>query len=1105
MTEEAFEIPSPLRGKAIVRTRCAPSAVPTLDVEGAATWQADRIARLTAVRDHYAAVDVSPLGPEWRPVTLEDFTSFDSLSPGDAAVAEATVDHHTLDRGSLIDAWVHLRGVPFAVEAFSRLCEICWTGVGATIRLQPSWVGAEPRASWEMALRLLDLVRSAPENTYREAVAVAARLREGDTTGVRSAIAAFLIHERPDWCDAEIARHAATRTLGRGIAARLLLSTVTTPQQVHSLGQLVDTWEWRTDLRAEATLITVGGSAAAAFLTHRTEVKRGDNRRKMNLLAQLPGDEAALILLDDVRQGRPDAQKALLAAGARFPQRTLRVVASAASDVQADLALRLLVRAHQETAQALASELEPNAGDRIQAVLAVPDVAGPPRATADRIPDVLATAPWLTPRTPAKPKIIKGLTPPPPRFSWLPGERESWLASMPPSWPAEYAAYEERDWQAIADGIRERKPVAFDPVGFVLLAPEDIVRPLLARGWQPVLGQLWAQRPYLARFEHDALPLLDQFAKERRVHLLAPATSPAITELMYAALRVGQTRGTAEQWFGRHGDEAVRCVVPDALGKTGRIRQKAAAILQTIADRGWSKPEDVARAAYGPQAADEVAALLRDRPGPVPKAMPTLPPWADPELGAEGLPPVLLEDGSAALPPAAVRILVQMLSISKPGAPYPPLAAVRAACDRTSLAAFARALFEAWRLVAFPADAGWVLTAQGILGDDTTVELLTPLIRVWPGEAAHARAVAGLDVLAAIGSDTALRRLHGLSLKGKFKALKDRAGERIRAVAEARGLDSGQLADRLIPDLGVSPHGVMTLDYGSRQFRITFSEVLGISVGDTSNRILKALPKPAAADDPELAPTAFARFSALKKELRTLAPEQLWRLELAMCRQRSWTPAEFSELLVAHPLMRHVTRGLVWAAHERDVLAGTFRVAEDLTYADIEDDAYVVPDGTHISVAHPAAIGPVVAKWTSVFDDYEILQPFSQLGRPIFELTDAEREAPVLDRFSGTHASISQLQMLEKHGWRRGAAFIDGGTIPHYSRALPDGNHLVLPLEPGIYAGNPHDSGPQALSRVWISPNENHYQVPPHDAVPFSRLDPVTASEIIRELTEATA
>lgn len=57
----------------------------------------------------------------------------------------------------------------------------------------------------------------------------------------------------------------------------------------------------------------------------------------------------------------------------------------------------------------------------------------------------------------------------------------------------------------------------------------------------------------------------------------------------------------------------------------------------------------------------------------------------------------------------------------------------------------------------------WAFTSLGILGNDDTARKLTPLIRAWPGESQHKRAVSGLDVLADIGSDVALMLLNGIA------------------------------------------------------------------------------------------------------------------------------------------------------------------------------------------------------------------------------------------------------------------------------------------------------------------------------------------------------
>jgi hypothetical protein len=1102
--EDVFAMPPQFRGKAVVRDRCSRSDVAPILPERVADWRAERAARLVGVRNLYDSVDCRQLGHGWQTVAPEEFERFDRWEPRDAAVAEATVTALGIDRNAVIDSWVHLRGVPFAVEAFARYCEIRWTVSRNGIVLQPGTVFSGPPGSWDMALRLLDLARSAPEDEYREALSVADRIRVSDPEGIRGAVAALLFPERPDWCDEAIAGHAARGGLPHGVVARMLFASVTTAEQVRAISRLTAWWVWTDDVRAEATLFAVGGGAAAGFLAHRG--RAAEDRRYMSLLARMPGDEAVSILIEDVRQGRSGAQKAVLAAGQRFPRRTLRLLAEAAPDTRVAAVLRLQVQADPDLAAAEAPKFSEQARVCVEALL-VPNVqTGPPIADPARLPSALVNPPWLITPTRTKPKVIKGLIPPEPTIAWLPGEREQWAADLP-HWQRVYGEYTEQRLREAAAEVAAGGALPLDLGPFLAWAPAEVVLPLLAT-WQPTPRWLgFRAQAFLARFDLAVVPSIlrwdqDARCKQERARVLLPVLTPDVAEFMARLSQQQSSRGNAEDWFRRHGDAAVRALVPGALARTGRARDEAGAALRLLADNGWSDPVAVTRQAHSPEAGEQVEALLKDRAGPAPKTMPALPPWAEPDA----LPPVLLADRHAALPSSALRVLVQMLSISKPGAPYPDLPAICGFCDSASLAEFAWALFEGWRLAAYPAGQSWVLTAQGLLGDDTTAERLVPLIRAWPGEGGHARAVAALDALAAIGSDGALAALHRLSLKGKFKALKTRAGERIAAVAAARGLDAEQLADRLVPDLGLDSNGTSTLDYGRRRFTVRFDEILRPSVYDASGNLVKALPKPGAQDDPVLAPDAYQRFGAMKKQLRTLAGDQLWRLEQAMCTRRRWSRAEFGDLLVAHPLMRHAARGLVWGVYEDSGLQAAFRIAEDLTYADPDDNRFAIPDGVLVGLVHSVELGEsALSKWREVFGDYEILQPFAQLDRATFELTAVEAEDVTLKRFDGAIAPVERLAALERQGWRRGGAFIDGGTIPHCFRPLPDGSWLILPVSPGIYAADLLESGPQSLGPAWISASEHDYhQPPPHIATPASRIDPVTMSEIIRELTEAT-
>ncbi|MYW07388.1 DUF4132 domain-containing protein, partial [Streptomyces sp. SID2563] len=502
---------------------------------------------------------------------------------------------------------------------------------------------------------------------------------------------------------------------------------------------------------------------------------------------------------------------------------------------------------------------------------------------------------------------------------------------------------------------------------------------------------------------------------------------------------------------------------------------------------------------YGEKAAAALAGLLAADPleRALPTVMPELPQWADPVL----LPQIEVASGGA-LPADAVRHLLTMLALSAPGEPYPGLADAIRAVDAASAAEFAWALFEQWRAALLPAEGAWALHALGVLGDDGTVHRLTPVIRAWPGENAHHRAVEGLDVLAAIGSDAALLQLHTLAQRVRFKALKARATEKIAEVAAGLGLTGEQLSDRLVPDLGLDADGSTVVDYGSRTFTVGFDEQLRPCVRDGDGKLRKDLPKPGARDDAELAPAERKRFSALKKEVRAIGSDQVRRLEAAMVTDRSWTAREFTELFVGHPLVWHLVRRLVWLS-EADGVTTAFRVADDRSFAGIGGEVFALPEEATVRLPHPLRLGEAVAAWSEVFAEYAIVQPFPQLGRRVFALTEEEAAGHRLGRFEGIKVPTGKVLGLERYGWRRGNPE-DNGVERWISKRLGDDCHLVIALDGGIAVGAVDIYPEQTLETVWLDVEPSDYwHGRPHD-LRFDRLDPVTASELLADLTALT-
>ncbi|MEU8344414.1 DUF4132 domain-containing protein [Spirillospora sp. NPDC048832] len=524
----------------------------------------------------------------------------------------------------------------------------------------------------------------------------------------------------------------------------------------------------------------------------------------------------------------------------------------------------------------------------------------------------------------------------------------------------------------------------------------------------------------------------------------------------------------------RYPDLALKALEPLAGGGTTR-GLRAAGLLRAVPRPGPAEPSV-------PDAAELPGVLAGKPPARGAKTA-----WADPAH----LPRILTRDRDRALPADATRRLLHLLARKAPEA-----AAVRDFCDRHSLAEFSWAVFELWYALGTPGRHNWALAQLGLIGDDTTVRRLSPLIKRWPGEGLTARAGAALDVLAGIGSDVALTHLFELTRTGRYKGLKNRAARKIDEIAAARGITPDDLADRAVPDFGLDDRGTLVLDYGPRTFTVTFDEQLVPLVTAPDGKTRKSAPKPAATDDPALAASAHALFTGLKKDLRTLAAQEIKRFEHAMTTRRGWTPGDFHALFVRHPLLGHIVRRLVWITD-----GGTaFRVAEDRTYADVHDDAFTPAPDDRIGIAHPVLLDDL-ADWAELFADYEILQPFEQLGRPVHRLTAGERAAHRLDRVEGLVLPYGKAKGHSQGRWESVDADGEfaGGWL---ARRDPAGLYVVAGLSPGLYAYMYGEGDDQKITGLWAA------QVPgrePEDTVPLGQVDPVTMSEAINDLLRSAS
>ncbi|WP_344610172.1 DUF4132 domain-containing protein [Dactylosporangium salmoneum] len=996
---------------------------------------------------------------------------------GPVFAAEAMVHSTGLDSG---DHWHNARQIP------PRLIRNPEHGTGWSYF--PHFAGQAGQVRAHLAV--------APDEVYAQAVDALSALRGAVKW---RAAAAFMLPTQAAWVD-EACAEAATR--GDAYAAELMWRSAGTAAQLALVQPLLRAGIYWAGREASGIPTAVDGLGAAVLpaLLHSLDHDHSDVEARQRLLATiavLPSDEAFAALVE--RLDRRHVPLATLDAVRRFPRRALRVLAAAdpANKPAADL-LRMHVHTARDVVDEELPSLAPDARARVEAVIA--EGAGAPEAPASALPEVLVSPPWTTRGPKAKPLVVAGLAfDGEPELRWLDGEREAW--AVPPVLREPWWRLEVGIEEAVAQ-FRAGTLAGQHQVTLMLTAPDDVVADLLP-GWRP--ARVWdAARwlpPLIARHGLAALGAAVHVAEKvpaANTGMLLPLASPAVAaHFATTAVRLKALRAGTLAWVERHPGYAARALAPAALGKPGPARRGAEDVLRLAAARHRDALLEAAEDSHGPQAREALTALLGADPlRLLPAKIPDLAAWAEPAL----MPRILLADGSGALGPDATRHVCTMLAISKPDEVYPGVAIVREACDPRSLAEFAWAMFTTWQSVGAPPKEAWPLHALRWFGDDDTVRRLAPIIRAWPGEGGHAKAVTGLDILAEIGTDIALMHLHGIAQRVKFKALKERAAEKIDEVAAGLGLSAEQLADRLVPDFGLDARGTLTLDYGPRQFVVGFDEQLRPYVTDPSGARRKDLPKPGARDDQRLAPEAYKAFAALKKDVRTVAADQIRRLETAMLTERTWPAADLRAYLVEHPLVGHITRRLVWSA---DGL--TFRVAEDLTLADAEDEAVTLPPDATVRLVHPVRLtAGELAAWSGVFADYEILQPFPQLGRAVHALTPDELGETTLERFGGHDHPTTTLLGLERRGWHRGEP-MDAGVQNWLWKPTLDGGAIVADLDPGIPIGALDISPTQRIRAIWLNTAPGGSWRPRQLTRTFATLDPLDASEMLRDLTDALA
>ncbi len=384
----------------------------------------------------------------------------------------------------------------------------------------------------------------------------------------------------------------------------------------------------------------------------------------------------------------------------------------------------------------------------------------------------------------------------------------------------------------------------------------------------------------------------------------------------------------------------------------------------------------------------------------------------------------------------AARVLLHLAATAE-ATPPPMVDQLLAHVPAENRARLALALVEHWIAADGDPKRRWALKLVPGNADDRVVDLFMKAINDWNRPRLQ-RAAAATEQLGEVDTLYALLRVQEISESRKLKDLVVRAARAaLRAAAARRKMSVAELFDEVTPDFGLGAG--LNLSVGPQAYRIELQGDLSLRVIDDKGKARKSIP---AVKDESLKAeweAASAQLKTLNTSLKTVIKQQGPRMQAALVTGKRWPRARWQRLFVEHPLLRIVGRSLIWRIEDAPQLAHTsFRLAEDFSLVDVEDDPVTLPDDCSISLWHPATAADGEREaWQTNLADYELDALVDQLGACAELPGEAQfKDGTLLPPAPITVAQEQLSSLFKKHGYRPGPVG-DGPSINEHIWRLP--------------------------------------------------------------------
>ncbi len=468
---------------------------------------------------------------------------------------------------------------------------------------------------------------------------------------------------------------------------------------------------------------------------------------------------------------------------------------------------------------------------------------------------------------------------------------------------------------------------------------------------------------------------------------------------------------------------------------------------------------------------------------------------------AKDLPPLIIKSTGQPLPDEAFQRLLKMLIVSEFQNPLPILATVLASFTHKSQTALADALW-AGRASYDNSANSWEVTASSILYDehigDKAIEIMKNNTNGIMRRGKHLKH--GLQTIIEVLAESAIVHNTPENIKASKNALRGLVYmyhnscntlnkpvlKEIKRYAKQAKVKPDAVPDLVLPDLGLDKQGKRVFTANGRSVTLRFDINLQPVFTDENGNKTKTLPSAIQTDEIK------EQWLEIQKMLNDYRQTDHKILEHSMIHQRRISVADFTKNYLENPFLLRIAGQFIWAVYadaKTEESQGAFCVVETGECLDKDDEPVEFDKKTMIGIAHPIHLtDEELLHFRKHIADEEILQPFDQLERPFYRLTEQEQADGYMRRYCGVAFTTASVRDMQNNGWELKASY--GGLGMHYEKYFQTRKRRL-----------DFDKDPEAWSSVsYFLDDDDNDEGRMFERLNIKKLGKVEISEIIAEL-----